>query len=82
MSDHEAVIFEVLTKLYRHNLQPRKIYQFHNADKEAILVEANKFMESFFQENPYEQSIHENWYLFRTSLTTIVENYVPSKVRN
>ena len=43
-------------------------------------MEANKFMESFFQENPYDQSIHENWYLFRMSLSTIIENYVPSKV--
>ena len=64
MSDHEAVIFEVLTKLCRHISQLRKVYQFHKADKEAIIMEANKFMESFFQENPYDQSIHENRYLF------------------
>ena len=49
MSDHEAVRFEVFTKLYRDNLQPRKVYHFHKADKEAILVEASRFMESFFK---------------------------------
>ena len=80
MSDREAVIFEVLTKLCRHNSQPRKVYLFHNADQEAIIVEANKFMESFFQENPYDRSIHKKWYLFQMSLSTIIENYVPSKV--
>ena len=66
MSDHEAVIFEVLTKLGRHNSQSSKVYQFHKADKEAIVVEANKFMESLFQET-------------QMSLSTIIENYVSSK---
>ena len=37
-------------------------------------------MESLFQENPYHRFIHENWYLFRISLSTFIENYVPSKI--
>ena len=43
MSDHEAVSFEVLIKLGRYKLEPRKIYQFHKANKEVIIAEVHKF---------------------------------------
>lgn len=80
MSDHEAVLFDVLTKLKRHRLEPRKIYQYHKADKEVIIAEVHKFVEVFFKGTPYVRSIHENWHLLQASLVNIIDKYVPSKV--
>ena len=39
MSDHEAVIFKVLTKLEKCKSEAHKTYQFHKANKEAITIE-------------------------------------------
>jgi len=78
--DHETVSFEVLVKLERYKLDPRKIYQFHKANKEVIIVEVCKFVGLFFEEKPYEQTTQENWHRFQTNLVNIVNKYISSKL--
>ena len=73
MSDHEAVIFKILTKLQKCKSVPHKIYQFHKANKEAITIEVQRFTDLF-------RSVQENWHLFQTNLFRIIENHIPSKV--
>ena len=55
MSDHETVIFEVLTRLCRHNSQLRKVHQFHKADRgNHCGIKPINLWNHFFQENPYD----------------------------
>ena len=42
----------------------------------------NNFITSFLANNPYHQSVEENWILFRETLLSIVQKYVPHKLVN
>jgi len=79
MSDYDALSFKLLTNLGKQYLQPRKIFQYHKADKNNITTEVNKLLEIFFQQDPYQRTVNENGTLFKTNIMEIVENYVPSK---
>jgi len=72
MLDHDAVSFEILTNLGKQYLQPRKIFQYHKADKNSITTEVNKLLKTFFQQDPYQRTVHDNWTLFKTKIMEIV----------
>ena len=62
ISDHDTISFEVLTSLGRQKVQGGKVFQFHKADKDGILSKIHEFYEQIFEQNPYHQTIHENWH--------------------
>jgi len=59
MSDHDAISFEVQISLEKQEVQRRKIFQFHKADKDEIISEIHEFSETFFEQNPYDQTIQD-----------------------
>ena len=42
----------------------------------------NNFTTSFLANNPYSQSVENNWVLFRDTLLNTVEKYVPHNLLN
>ena len=47
---------------------------------ELYLRYTNSISVKFFEQNPYYRTVHENWNLFKTTITDIIEKFVPSKV--
>ena len=42
-------------------------------------MEVNRFVEEFFQEDPYQWTTHDNWHLFKTTIMDIIKKCVPFK---
>ena len=81
MSDHDAVRFEAQISLGKQEVEKkRKIFQFHKADKDGIIFEIHEFSETFFEQNQYDRTIHDNWHLFKTTIVDAIDKFVPSKI--
>ena len=82
ISDHEAITCQlVLPSKKPAATTLRKVYQYHRADIRSINEELSNFT-SFLINNPYENTVENNWQKFKVTLLHIVDKYVPSKHLN
>ena len=63
ISDHEAITFQLEQLSNRFPARKlQKVYQYHKAN---ISEKMNDFTTSFLANNPYSQSVEDNWVLFK-----------------
>ena len=83
ISDHEAITCQLVLPSEKPAATTlRKVYQYHRADVRSINEELSNFTTSFLINNPYENTVENNWQKFKVTLLHIVDKYVPSKHLN
>ena len=78
ISDHEAITFQLnlgVIKPPSNNLH--KVYQYHKANTIELI-----FSKYFLTNNPYEQTVENNWQQLKDILLELVEKHVPHKIIN
>jgi len=63
----------------RYNLEPRKIYQFHKANKEVILAEVCKLVKLFLRKTAINEPLRKLASILN-NLVNIVDKYIPYKL--
>ncbi len=77
MSDHLAVLFNIDVAATRSFKPPHKVFIY----KKANFTKLNEFIshasENLFIYNPQYNSVSENWFKFKSTLTKGIQDYVP-----
>ena len=69
ISDHEPITFQLDQPLNRSpTSELQKVYQYHKVNIFEITEEMNNLTTCFLANNPYSQSVEDNWVLFRDTL--------------
>jgi hypothetical protein len=80
MSDHLAVLFNIDVAATRSFKPPHKVFIYY---KKADFTKLNEFMshasENVFLSSPQHNSVSENWFKFKLTLTKGIQDYVPHK---
>jgi len=73
-----SVLKYVLTSLEKHNLQGRKIFQYHKVDEDGILSATAEFCENFFEQPNNSRQL--TGIFFKACITDVIEKYVLTRV--
>ena len=80
LSDHLMVSFTVNFKPRMSKKQPRKIYLYSKGDMTSLRSDIADFQASFFNSNPDQQSVQDNWDAFKFELNHLVDKHILSKM--
>ena len=81
ISDHDHIVI-VDTKLTAHHnkKEPRKVQMFNKIDWTQVKSDIVDLEQAFFDRNPSEETINENWYYFKDQINQIVTARIPTKM--
>lgn len=79
MSDHSIVKFNINSKPRRSTAPPHKIYMYDKMDTAALHQGINSFAKDIFSSCSM-RSVEANWLFFKSNLSLVVENSVPTKM--
>ena len=82
ISDHEMVVTDMDTKPHYQKQQPRKCYQYARASWEDMERETAKLSQTIIKKNNEGDSVEELWDHFKTELFSLIEKFIPSKMRS
>ena len=80
MSDHDIITFDINTKIKRIPKPPHKIYLYKSMDLEGLQQTAWNTSDKFFISSPETRSVEANWTLFKDSIQSAINTFVPSKL--
>ena len=79
MSDHLAILFHINVKATRSLKPPHKVFDYKRADFEGFRKTMSGSAENFFASAPQNFAVEDNWFLFKTTLTQAMLNYIPQR---
>ncbi|PFX29786.1 hypothetical protein AWC38_SpisGene5395 [Stylophora pistillata] len=80
LSDHDIVIFTINAKPSRVNKPPHKVHLYNRMSLEGFKGAATSINQEFFNSNPDARSVNGNWVMFKTSLASAVDTFIPWKM--
>lgn len=79
-SDHEAISFQLPVKRPKTQTPEKMIRVYRKADWDGINRGLRDFSDScFFESNPFDRSVEENWGMLKSKIELLVSEYIPSK---
>jgi len=81
ISDHDIPLLDISTRITLNKTTPRKIFQFHKANFEAIDEHITKFAKTFHKEYSDSSSwdVNKMWTEFREAVQAAINLHVPTK---
>jgi hypothetical protein len=79
LSDHDAVEVLLNMKAKINKKAPRKVFMYSKANMKELEEDLKTFSENFAQEHG-NRSLEENWNLFKTTLTSLMDKHIPHKM--
>ena len=81
ISDHDIPFLDVSSRVILNKKAPRKIYQFHKADFDAIVKTIANFGSTFCQKYAHSKSwnVEEMWEGFKQAILQAMDLYIPTK---
>ena len=81
LSDHDAVIVSLVTKLYLQNKLPRKIFIYRKADWNSIRQSIVSLSEEYFSLNETQsRNVLDNWQYIHSHVLQLIEDFIPIKL--
>ena len=80
LSDHLMLCFSLNFKPKICKKQPRKIFLYGKGDMTSSRSDLNAFQSTFFFANPDQHTVQENWDLFKSNVTGLMDRPIPSKM--
>ena len=80
MSDHDLITFTINTKPSRVNKPPHKVHLYSRMDLQGLKGAVSSISNEFFNSDPGTHSVNENWVMFKTSLSTAIDMFIPWKM--
>ncbi|KAL3852435.1 hypothetical protein ACJMK2_016074, partial [Sinanodonta woodiana] len=81
ISDHEAIIIEVISKVKTTKRKPRKTYMYAKGDISKIKIELIDKLNDFV-ETTKNHIINECWEKFKTLLTSLMDQHITTEKDN
>ena len=79
VSDHEIVTVQSNVRLSVTKQIPRRILCYSKADWDSILHELEDFQSNLNNVDPYHADTESLWTMFRDKLSSLVDQYIPSR---
>ena len=77
MSDHLAILFQIKVKASRSFKPPHKIFDYNRVDFDGLKKSMSD--SAVLASTPQNFVVEDNWFLFRTTLTQAMVNYIPQR---
>jgi len=78
ISDHNVILFGISINRQNNNTQFKRVLMYNKANFEQIRSEINNFAHTFNQVKS-QQSVDENWFMFKNLIHNTVHSHVPVK---
>jgi len=75
-----VVTFTLYATCESTNSNSHRPHLFHRAHTESMLEDVNAFKDSFFQSDPYQRPVEDNWNYFKDMIFEIMNKHIPSKM--
>lgn len=80
ISDHDIVTCNINISPSVKRKPPRKIYQYHKSDTESLTASLASEVNTFFNNNPENNTVEINWLHFKNIVHTHMEKFIPHKM--
>ena len=75
MSDHDIVLFEVMSRVKLSKQPPRTIYVYDRANMNALREELQTLLGDDTETSLGEENVKQLWSKFKVSITQVVNKY-------
>ena len=79
ISDHDAVLFNFSLREISYLSSNYNVYLYHKGDYDSIKRYMNTFSESFLSSDPYNNSVKQNWLLFKVAIQEAIDKHIPQR---
>ncbi|XP_072036924.1 uncharacterized protein [Amphiura filiformis] len=80
ISDHDIVTCDINVSPKWKRKPIRKIYQYNKADVSSLKCSLQKETETFFANQPEQNSVDSNWTIFKDIVNSHMERFIPHKM--
>ena len=78
ISDHDIVLFDINMHPKLQRKPVRTIYQYDRANKDDIKTQCSQMISTYFERNPDEIAVEDNWLFFKSSILSIM-SHIPHR---
>lgn len=81
ISDHSILVYSISLPPKLERKSSRKIYKYDKANKTEVQKCITEATEKYFEDNPNERTVEENWNFFKSTIDSVMRQ-IPSKTWN
>ena len=78
ISDHNSVLFDINMRPKLQRKPIRTIYQYDRANKDDIKTRCSPMSSTYFERNPDEMAVEDNWLFFKSYILSIM-SHIPHR---